>query len=215
MLWTNPIQRPILLVALMGVAALGACNRPTGGGQLSERYGEAYQLNMARQVAYKTPEDRLIDLGRLFAAETQDTVTFAFNSAAIDATARAALDGQAAWLRENEDVRMTITGHTDLVGGEAYNQRLGLRRAQAVLAYLVRRGVSRSRLDAVASEGEAMPIVETENRERRNRRTVTEVAGFRRNFVGANLDGRYARDVVYEPYRSEAQEATPAALEGG
>ena len=96
---------------------------------------------------------------------------------------------------------MTIVGHTDLVGTERYNQRLGLRRARAVLSYLTRRGVSRRRLDAVASRGETEPVVQTTQRERRNRRTVTTVAGFARNYVGTGLDGEYAAR-VYDTYQA-------------
>ena len=180
---------------------LGACAGSSGGGDLHERYGEAVALNNARQIAYKTPEDYLTDLGKVFAAETQDTVTFAFNKANLDATARKALDGQAAWLRENRQVRMTIIGHTDLVGTEPYNDKLGLRRAKAVVNYLTRRGVSRSRLDAVASLGENEPVVDTENRERRNRRAVTTVAGFVRNYVGDGMDARLAY-LRYGQYRT-------------
>lgn len=193
-----------------GVMILGACAAPSGGGDLRERYGEAVALNNARQIAYKTPEDYLTDLSKVFAAETQDTVTFAFNKSNLDRTARKALNGQAAWLRANPRVRMTIIGHTDLVGTESYNDRLGLRRAKAVLNYLVRRGVSRSRLDAVASLGESEPVVETENRERRNRRAVTTVAGFVRNYVGDGMDARLAY-LRYGQYRTGGVQVETAA----
>ncbi|MEM8698160.1 MAG: OmpA family protein, partial [Pseudomonadota bacterium] len=88
----------------------------------------------------------------------------------------------------------------DLVGTERYNDRLGLRRAQATLNYLVRQGIRRSRLDAIASRGESEPIVQTEDRERRNRRAVTTVAGFERNFVGNGMDGEVAQR-LYNDYQ--------------
>ncbi len=81
----------------------------------------------------------------------------------------------------------------------AYNDRLGLRRARAVVAYLARHGISRGRLDAVESRGESDPVVQTEERERRNRRSVTSVAGFDRHYVGDGLDGEYAHR-VYKLY---------------
>ncbi len=195
------MNRILLCMAVLGGGLLlGACARPAGGGDRVSEFGVSPELNLSRQIAYKTPDDFLTDLGRVFAAETQDTVTFAFNSARLDATARRALDGQARWLRENPEVRMTIEGHTDAVGGEAYNQRLGLRRARAALEYLVRRGVSRSRLDAVESFGETQLVVETEDRERRNRRAVTRVAGFVRNFVGDGMNGELAA-LLYNRYK--------------
>ncbi len=196
------MKRILLTVAVLGGGLLlGACARPAGGGDRVSEFGVSPELNLSRQIAYKTPDDFLTDLGRVFAAETQDTVTFAFNSARLDATARRALDGQARWLRENTEVRMTIEGHTDAVGGESYNQRLGLRRARAALNHLVRRGVSRSRLEAVESFGESQLVVDTQERERRNRRAVTRVSGFVRNFVGEGMNGQLASR-IYNDYKS-------------
>ncbi len=94
---------------------------------------------------------------------------------------------------------MTVVGHADRVGTDAYNDRLGLRRARAVVAYLARHGISRGRLDAVESRGRREPVVQTEERERRNRRTVTSVAGFERHYVGDGLNGVYA-ERVYRTY---------------
>jgi len=205
--------KSITMIAVLGSAvALAGCTQPAGTGALSERYGEAVAFNSATQVAYKNPEDFLIALDRLFAAETQNTVTFAFNKANLDRTARKALDGQAAWLRAHPEVRMTITGHTDAVGAEAYNDRLGLRRAKAALRYLVRRGVSASRLDAVESRGESELLVETENRERRNRRAVTQVAGFVRNYVGTGMEGELAQ-ILYDVYQANEVEVREAESE--
>lgn len=195
------MKKALLSIALLGGGlVLSGCAREAGGGDRVDEFGQSYALSMARQVAYNTSDDRLTDLGRVFMAEAQDTVTFAFNSAALDGTARTALDGQAAWLKGNPEVRMTIEGHTDAVGTERYNDRLGLRRARAVVNYLVRRGVSRSRLDAVQSLGERELLVPTQERERQNRRAVTKVSGFVRNFVGDGLDGEYAAR-VYNRYQ--------------
>ena len=77
-----------------------------------------------------------------------------------------------------------------------------MRRAQAVVSFLVSQGISRSRLEAVASFGETRPLIVTQGRERRNRRTVTEVSGF----VASHpiiMDGKYA-EVVYREYVESA-----------
>lgn len=187
---------------------LGGCAREAGGGQLSERFGQAVELNRARQVAYPGG-DFLADMGRLFAAETQDTVTFAFNSAQLDATARSALDGQARWLFDNPSVQMTVVGHADAVGAESYNDRLGLRRAKAVVGYLARRGVDGDRLIAVESRGERELVVPTAERERRNRRAVTMVTGYARGFVGDGMDGRVA-ERIFRQYWSQGIKARSA-----
>ncbi|NQZ71953.1 MAG: OmpA family protein, partial [Dinoroseobacter sp.] len=147
-----------------------------------------------------------IDLSQRFASEVDNTVTFAFNSSSLSSTARAALDRQADWIKQFPEVRFRVYGHTDLVGSEGYNQRLGKRRADAVVNYLTRHGINRSRLEAVASFGETRPVVFTQAREERNRRTVTEVSGF----VSDNpmlLDGQYAA-VVFREYVASASAAS-------
>ena len=193
-----------LFVITLVVPALGlaACStQPAGTDANTPIYGEATQANFNSQDAYNLSNQRLRDLGRDFAAKTDETVTFAFDKADLDATARAALDTQVVWLKANPGVRMTIIGHTDLVGSERYNDSLGLRRAQRVLGYLASKGISRKRLAAIASRGEREPVVQTEARERRNRRATTTVSGFARNYVGFGLDGVYA-ERVYNQYQA-------------
>jgi peptidoglycan-associated lipoprotein len=138
-------------------------------------------------------------LGERFAAEVETTINFAFNSADLDGAARSILTQQAAFIRNFPEVRFSVYGHTDAVGSNSYNERLGRRRARAAVNFLVHQGISRNRLQALVSLGETQPVVATDGEERRNRRTVTEVSGF----MGNNpmiLDGRYA-EVVYRTYR--------------
>jgi len=184
------------------LAACSSFERPAGEGPDSHLFGVATEQNINAQIAYGDPAGRIRALNEAFRGAAQDTVTFEFNSAALDSAARSALDTQVAWLKANDHVRMTVVGHTDLVGSDSYNDRLGLRRARAVVSYLVSRGVSRGRLDAVESRGEHEPVVQTEDRERRNRRSVTSVAGFDRHYVGDGLDGEYAHK-MYNKYQGQ------------
>ncbi|MEM7744866.1 MAG: OmpA family protein [Pseudomonadota bacterium] len=201
MFWSEAAARSLRVpLALAALLAICACQE-AGQHRTEDLYGEATRANFAAQDAYNSSNQRLVDLGRDFARNTQPVVNFAFDKAVLDPTARAALDSQAMWLTANPDVRMTIVGHTDLVGSERYNSGLGLRRAQVALNYLVRSGVARSRLEALASRGELDPLVQTDARERRNRRTVTTVAGFARNYVGTGLEGEYAHG-VYNTYQA-------------
>ncbi len=183
----------IIAVLATGMALAGCTlYGPAGEGRNSHLYGVATAQNINAQIAYGDPASRIRALNEAFRAAAQDTVTFDFNRTALDSSARAALDQQVKWLKANEHVRMTVVGHADKVGTDAYNNRLGMRRARAVVAYLARHGISRGRLDAVESRGKREPVVETDERERRNRRTVTSVAGFERQYVGDGLDGDYA-----------------------
>ena len=154
-----------------------------------------------------------VDLAQRFAEDVPSSVNFAFNSARLDAAARNALKRQAHWIRQFPEVRFSIYGHADAVGSEAYNKRLGLRRAHAVVNYLVRQGISRSRLEALVSHGETQPLIVTQGRERRNRRTVTEVSGFLQTHP-IIMDGKYAEVVNREYVKSAAPKTTLSTVTG-
>jgi outer membrane protein OmpA-like peptidoglycan-associated protein len=204
-----------IIAALASSTTLAACASfygPAGEGPNSHLYGVATEQNINAQIAYGDPAGRIRALNEAFRAAAPDTVTFEFDSVALDSAARAALDQQANWLREHAHVRMTVVGHTDLVGSPAYNDGLGLRRARAVVAYLSQRGISRSRLDAVQSLGEREPVVNTEERERRNRRAVTSVAGFDRRYVGDGMDGEVAYR-IYNTYQAGKGAVTEAGVD--
>ena len=192
------------------LAALVACG-PSTDPVYTQFHREAGALAGAGTFGDATLNNRLVmtgeaghtlGLAQRFAAEVTSTVTFAFNSATLDPTAQAILREQAGWIRQFPEIRFRVFGHTDLVGSTAYNRALGLRRAQAVVAYLGRLGISRSRLEAVVSFGETQPLIVTQGRERANRRTVTEVSGFVRGHPTV-LDGKYAQ-VIYRDYVASA-----------
>ena len=65
----------------------------------------------------------------------------------------------AASLLAHPDVRVEVAGHTDITGRHSYNMRLSQQRAQAVKAYLARRGVEPSRMVAVGY-GPDQPIAD-------------------------------------------------------
>ena len=161
------------------------------GGELNSNgtYGVATANNISVQSA--SAEQLLIDLTLKFASEVPATINFEFNKWDLDAEARAALDKQAAWIIAHPAVTFKVFGHTDKVGSNAYNQRLGKRRADAAVNYLISKGADRKRLTAVVSFGETRPLVLTEDPSRENRRTATEVSGFFRS-DGGELDGKYA-----------------------
>lgn len=201
-------MRTFVLLPL--VLALTACAEAGSGTATSASFGEAVQTNdLAQQIAYQRGQ-YLVDAGVRFSDEAPDTVRFGFNQISLSPAARQALDAQARWLRDNPDIRMSVTGHTDLVGGEAYNDKLGLRRAQAVTRYLLARGVEKGRVEAVESRGESEPVVDAAGREARNRRAVTSVAGFTHGFIGESDDGRRAR-LMYRRYTTDSVEEPAAA----
>ena len=188
---------PILAAAALSLAA---CTAPAldrvAGSQVDDGgFGRSTALNT---LAMTTPQGALGHLGARFAAEVPETVTFPFDRATLDATARAALDQQANFMRRFPELRFSVYGHADEVGSRGYNEALGLQRARAVVAYLAARGVSTSRLAALVSYGETRPAVPTQAPERANRRAVTTVSGFAPG-TSLLLDGKYAQ-LAYRRY---------------
>lgn len=206
-----------LTTALIATSALAlsACSTPQwnneAGAFIDEgRFGEPTLNNT---LVHTGQASVVLDLNRRFAAEVPTTVNFAFDSAVLSADARAALRQQAAWIKQFREVTFRVYGHTDLVGSDAYNKQLGQRRANAVVAYLVSQGISRTRLEAVVSFGETQPLVVTDGREPRNRRTVTEVTGFVKG-TPPHLHGKFAQR-VFQGYINSAGEApTDGGTEG-
>jgi len=203
---------PILL-ASGSLLALAACGDTTTsfdkelGAEVDKgQFGNATMHNTLIQTGQM---EYTIALAQRFSAEVPDTVNFAFNRSDLSPEAMAVLDKQANFIRQFPEVRFKVFGHTDLVGSQSYNHALGLRRAKAVVNYLVGKGISRSRLEAVVSYGKTRPIIQTSQPEVRNRRTVTEVSGFVSNHPLV-LNGKYAA-IIWRTYTGElAQRKHPA-----
>jgi OOP family OmpA-OmpF porin len=96
---------------------------------------------------------------------------FDFDESTLLPEARAKLDGVAQFMKDYPEVMVEIQGHTDSIGTEAYNMKLGQERAQAAANYLQAEGISASRMRTV-SFGETRPIAPNDTREGRaqNRR---------------------------------------------
>ena len=192
-------MKPLLLAGVAALALTG-CDRirtPREAGSFLDEGG--FGAPTMNNVLVMTGQRSYVEeLSGRFAREVPTTINFAFNSATLDSQSRAVLRQQAQWILQFPEVRFSVYGHTDLVGSDAYNLRLGRRRARAAVNYLVSQGIERSRLDALVTLGESQPLVATQDRELRNRRTVTEVSGFVQTDPLV-LDGRYA-DIVYRSY---------------
>ena len=200
-----------ILIALTALTACGpSANAPAGSFLDEGSFGNATMNNSLAQTGQL---DLAISLTQRFAREVPNTVNFAFDSATLDGAAMAALDYQANWIRQFPEVRFRVYGHTDLVGSNAYNKALGLKRAQAVVAYLSTRGISHSRLEAVVSFGKTQPLVYTQGPEVRNRRTVTEVSGFVESHPMV-LNGKYANVIFREYVDSAKPQATTQTISG-
>ncbi|HSD16953.1 MAG TPA: OmpA family protein [Thermomonas sp.] len=89
-------------------------------------------------------------------------INFDFNSATLRSESTAVMEQVAGLLRAEPALRIAIEGHTDDVGGDAYNVALSAKRANAVKDWLVVAGIDATRLDAVGM-GAGLPIASNAN----------------------------------------------------
>ena len=103
-------------------------------------------------------------------------VEFKTGSARLTTASKRRLDRAVNTMKNYEGYSYKIQGHTDNVGNEAANLALSARRAEAVKAYLVSKGIDENILTA-EGYGSSQPIASNDTREGRekNRRVVFEI----------------------------------------
>ena len=113
-----------------------------------------------------TKDEELVSIG--------NKVYFDFDSSALSADAKSTLNAQAAFLRSNPSVRITVEGHADERGTREYNLALGDRRASSARDFLVAQGIDGARIKTI-SYGKERPEMVGSNDEAwaKNRRSVS------------------------------------------
>lgn len=105
-------------------------------------------------------------------------VHFQFDKATLTSSDKLVLDKIATRLKaEAPTARLTVTGHTDSVGSDTYNQKLSDKRAHSVVEYLIHEGVPRSNFVSVSGAGESQPVADNKTADGRaqNRRTEIKI----------------------------------------
>ncbi len=164
---TYPPRCAILLLAAslaFGAGGLSACRRAPPSSASAASAAQASQAAPAVAVLYRggVPVTSLTYDSRVF---------FDFDQDQPRAGAGAVLDALAQRLKREPDTHAAVLGHTDAVGGDAYNMTLSRRRAETVVRELEARGVAGGRLRAIGI-GKREPVAadDTEAGRARNRR---------------------------------------------
>ncbi|RYX95283.1 MAG: OmpA family protein [Comamonadaceae bacterium] len=107
---------------------------------------------------------------------------FDFDKSVIKPEGKAKLDDLISKIQGINLEVIIAVGHTDSVGSDSYNQRLSVRRSEAVKAYLVSKGIEKNRV-YTEGKGEKQPVADNKTAEGRakNRRVEIEVVGTRAN----------------------------------
>jgi len=107
---------------------------------------------------------------------------FDFDKSVLKPAGKAKLDDLVGKVKGINLEVIIAVGHTDSVGTDAYNQKLSVRRAESVKAYLVSKGIEKNRI-YTEGKGEKQPVADNKTKEGRakNRRVEIEVVGTRAN----------------------------------
>ena len=178
---SQPRSYVVLLESPDGTAGAVTVTGQQGESRTLNQVGYATGLDGTTQEAFK-PDDK--QLATVFGAamgarpEAPITVTLYFKSDRTELTAGSAneIPGILDAIARRTAPDISIIGHSDRYGDEAYNHRLALRRARAIQQAIVEAGVDASAMD-VTSHGENNPLVPTADnvREPKNRRVEVTV----------------------------------------
>lgn len=139
------------------------------GAAFSSKYLSAGEIR--KSIAIKAPlELAPMEVGREY---TLNDIQFSTNSSELNLASRSIIEEFVLFMKENQQLKADIQGHTDNVGDDQSNRSLSQARAKAVFEYALSLGIEASRL-SWHGYGESKPIADnsTEEGRAKNRRTV-------------------------------------------
>ncbi|MDR3246473.1 MAG: OmpA family protein [Prevotellaceae bacterium] len=154
--------------------------------ELSLRTNDTYELNVTKKgftyfntnLSFSTTDAETMNI--VLDALTTETrmvfnnITFETNSAELNAESDAELYRIVKFMKENQDIRIEISAHTDDVGSQEYNARLSDKRAASVVAFLTKNDVFKDRLQA-KGYGKLQPLVPNDSAENRAKNRRVEI----------------------------------------
>ena len=193
-------QQPLRLLSIAtALAIIGACATepekpapapapaPAAPAPVAKPAPQAQPVPAPAPIQTAKPEPKPEPPKKPAVTNLASTELFEFNKAVLTQEARAKLDNEVvAKLRDLKDVRyIIVNGHADRLGSPQYNQKLSEKRAEAVRAYLVSKGVDAAKVETLGF-GKTLPVKSCPDQKDRkglieclspNRRVVVEVQG--------------------------------------
>ncbi len=138
--------------------------------------GLRYALNAPQSTVMDTPTSPQPPISEPSGPSRQFIVFFGFNKYNLTSAALRVIAEAVSAAKETGSATVLITGHTDTVGSPDFNQRLSMRRSNAVKAEMVRQGVSAAAI-STTGKGETELLVQTNDnvKEPQNRRATIDV----------------------------------------
>jgi OOP family OmpA-OmpF porin len=157
-------------------APTAAASEPAAAAEPAAAYEPAAASEPAAAAAAPAAADAPTSEKVSFAADA----FFDFDKAVLKPEGKARLEDLVSKLQGTDIEVIVATGHTDWTGSDAYNQKLSERRARAVKAFLVSKGIPEARV-FTEGKGERSPVADNRSRDGRakNRRVEVEVVGKR------------------------------------
>lgn len=150
---------PILLVSSLAVTSVGCGNKA--------KKKTVATTPVVADAPGPSDENQAPESEVDTSATLEKVVYFAFDSSDLDDEARADLEENATWMKEDKSRVLTIEGHTDEAGTTDYNLALGERRARVTKEYVVRLGVDAARIQII-TYGEERPAGSDDTLNRRS-----------------------------------------------
>ncbi len=144
-----------------GNTALGAIIGAAVGGTAGVLIGRQMD-KQAQRIEDKLPDAKVERIGEGILVELNDKILFDFDKSDLTSEAKTNLNKFIVVLQEYPETNIEIQGHTDNVGTESYNKSLSKRRANAVNAYLISKGLRSGRL-STKGFGELAPAYDNNN----------------------------------------------------
>ena len=138
-----------------GNTALGAIIGAAVGGATGAVIGHKMD-KQAAEIKKTVPDARVERVGEGIVVEFSSNVLFGFDKSTLSGDARTNLDKLVKVLNSYSDTDIEVQGHTDSQGSDAYNNKLSVRRANAVSGYLADQGITARRV-SIKGFGETLP----------------------------------------------------------